>query len=301
MGCYHPKYHKFRPAPAEQIARAFALTGDAKPYLRNRDHFSSLYDALRASQVSQGDIASIWADPYLETVRSWERVASERRLRLKGEYPEMEAVAGAYHKLAAKYRPASSLPDSMPTEGLEDCSLDFALCFCSGVGSFLKQVGKEAFEKFATRSVAKTLIANEGKIQKAASKLLPGEGKVDTYRELKKTNSEFKYKNLAGHHMPSAKYMKKYGVQKNNGITMNVEHPKLKTDRIGRHQQTRTFGGRNKMKSELNPRDELAADIKDMKQIYKKDGLYNDKIRDGLLDVIKQNEKKFPEIFKKGE
>ncbi|MBR1479823.1 MAG: hypothetical protein IJ599_02915, partial [Alphaproteobacteria bacterium] len=77
MGCYHPKYHKFRPAPAEQIARAFALTGDAKPYLRNRDHFSSLYDALRASQVSQGDIASIWADPYLETVRSWERVASE--------------------------------------------------------------------------------------------------------------------------------------------------------------------------------------------------------------------------------
>lgn len=82
---------------------------------------------------------------------------------------------------------------------------------------------------------------------------------------------------------------------------MHVEPPKLKTDRLGLHLQTRTLGGRNKMKSELNPRDELAADIKDMKQIYKKDGLYNDKIRDGLLDVIKQNEKKFPEIFKKGE
>ena len=79
----------------------------------------------------------------------------------------MEAVADAYHKLAAQYRPASSLPDTISSEGIEDCSLDFALCFCSGVGSFLKQVGREAFEKFATRSVAKALIANEGKIQKA--------------------------------------------------------------------------------------------------------------------------------------
>ena len=109
----------------------------------------------------------------------------------------MEAVAGAYHKLAAQYRPASSLPDSIPSEGLEDCSLDFALCFCSGVGSFLKQVGKEAFEKFATRTVAKTLIANEGKVQKAAGKLLKGEGNVGSYGELISKNKKLTQSGLA--------------------------------------------------------------------------------------------------------
>ena len=93
----------------------------------------------------------------------------------------MEAVAAAYHKLAARYRPASSLPDTISSEGLEDCSLDFALCFCSGVGSFLKQVGREAFEKFATRSVAKALIANEGKIQKAIQNLRPSWKDTEAY------------------------------------------------------------------------------------------------------------------------
>ena len=212
----------------------------------------------------------------------------------------MEAVADAYHKLAAQYRPASSLPDTISSEGLEDCSLDFALCFCSGVGSFLKQVGREAFEKFATRSVAKALIANEGKIQKATSKLLKGEGKVGSYDELKASNP--KNSGLDKHHMPSKNYMKKYGVKEENGICMNVSQSNNMIKNVpNRHSQTRTYGGKARLDSKLSPRDELAADIKDMKQIYKKDGLYNDKIRDGLLDVIKQNEKKFPEIFKKGE
>ena len=34
-------------------------------------------------------------------------------------------------------------------------------------------------------------------------------------------------------------------------------------------------------------------------QIYKEQGLYNDKIREGLLEVIIRNKEKYPDLFKK--
>ena len=72
-----------------------------------------------------------------------------------------------------------------------------------------------------------------------------------------------------------------------------VEHGPLK------HQQTRTFGGKSKVESRLNPRDELAADIHDIRRIYQKQGVYDAKIREGLSYVVKENLESFPEIFKK--
>ena len=78
-----------------------------------------------------------------------------------------------------------------------------------------------------------------------------------------------------------------------------VEHPKVKSDPPGRHQQTRTFGGKSKVESRLNPRDELAADIHDIRRIYQKQGVYDAKIREGLSYVVKENLESFPEIFKK--
>ena len=128
------------------------------------------------------------------------------------------------------------------------------------------------------------------------SRLLPGEGQVGTYRDLKATKRNG---NLAAHHMPSAKYMEALGVPRDQAIAMNVEHPKFKSDPPGRHQQTRTFGGKSKVKSRLNPRDELAADIHDMRRICQKEGVYKAKIRKGLSKVVKKNLKRFPKIFKK--
>ena len=93
--------------------------------------------------------------------------------------------------------------------------------------------------------------------------------------------------------------MEALGVPRDQAIAMNVEHPKFKSDPPGRHQQTRTFGGKSKVKSRLNPRDELAADIHDMRRIYQKDGAYEAKIREGLPEVVKKNLESFPEIFKK--
>jgi len=99
-------------------------------------------------------------------------------------------------------------------------------------------------------------------------KLLPGEGKVGTYKELLK--SRRKGDNITPHHMPSADYMKNHGVAKNDGVCMNMEQP---TPGVGgRHRQTRSYGsGGNPNET---PRDALARDIRDARKIYQKGGAY---------------------------
>ena len=125
------------------------------------------------------------------------------------------------------------------------------------------------------------------------NKLLPNEGKVGTYGELKRI--EKKGDNLTPHHMPQDAYMKQYSVTNKDGIAMMMEHnvPGIG----GRHRDTRTYGKKPILGAE--PRQELAADIKDVSQIYKKDGLYTPEIKDALKEVINKNKESFPELFKK--
>ncbi|MEM5634154.1 hypothetical protein ACT7C8_30165 [Bacillus cereus] len=47
----------------------------------------------------------------------------------------------------------------------------------------------------------------------------------------------------------------------------------------------------------LEPCDGLARDIIDARNIYIKEGLYTPEIRSGLLEVIKLNKTKYPNIF----
>lgn len=50
---------------------------------------------------------------------------------------------------------------------------------------------------------------------------------------------------------------------------------------------------------EKNLREALAHDIKDARKIYKEDGLYNEKTRNGLKEIIKQNKLKNPKLYEK--
>ncbi|AVR32787.1 ADP-ribosylating toxin-like hypothetical protein [Bacillus cereus] len=127
--------------------------------------------------------------------------------------------------------------------------------------------------------------------------LLPGEGKVGTYEEL--IDAGTRGDNITPHHMPSAKYMKtKAEVHKNDGVSMNMEHPH--PGKGGRHRQTETYGMTGKKLDaylNLEPCDGLARDIIDARNIYIKEGLYTPEIRSGLLEVIKLNKTKYPNIF----
>lgn len=100
-------------------------------------------------------------------------------------------------------------------------------------------------------------------------------------------------KGLEYHHMPSGKQMEQYGVKKGDGIVMGMD--KL------RHRLTRTHSHKNKdiLNKNETPREALARDIKDVKNIYKNEKLYDSNVRNSLKEVIRQNKEKHPTLFKK--
>jgi hypothetical protein len=144
----------------------------------------------------------------------------------------------------------------------------------------------------------------DGVIGKGTSKgtdktLLPGEGKVGTYEELIDTGS--REDNITPHHIPSAKYMKtNAGVHKNDGVSMNMEHPYTGT--LWKHCKTATYGMTGQKLQEylnLSPKDALAHDIWDARKTYKNDGLYTPQIRRSLQDVIQMNKDMYLDLFNK--
>ncbi len=129
--------------------------------------------------------------------------------------------------------------------------------------------------------------------------LLPGEGDIGIYKDLIKAGK--RGDNITPHHMPSAEYMSKKGIARNDGLCMNMEMPVPGSG--GRHRLTDTYGG-NMTDAEkafyysLSPRDALAYDIKNLRKIYQNDGLY-DEIRPQLIQYIKTSKTINPELFEK--
>ena len=130
-------------------------------------------------------------------------------------------------------------------------------------------------------------------VAKTPSPLLPNEGRVGTYRELGRMNKPGD--NTTAHHIPSAAYMKQFGVKKSDGVSIMVEEPVPGAG--GRHRRTDTYGKKPNLVSK--PRHELAKDILDLRNIYKEDSVYTPEIRGSLQEVIKRNKEQFPEIFLK--
>lgn len=143
------------------------------------------------------------------------------------------------------------------------------------------------------------LIKENSKSGSSSYSLLPSEGEIGTYRELLDAGEVGD--NITPHHMPSAEYMFQYGVGREDGLCMNMEMPSPGTG--GRHRLTDTYG-RNMTDAEkayyysLSPRDALAYDIANMRQIYQSQGLYSE-IRPKLQEYIKKYMELMPELFDK--
>jgi len=156
-----------------------------------------------------------------------------------------------------------------------------------------QQKGKTSAPKSA---ISRNQVSEKGPVRISTTKqkaLLPNEGKVGSYSELKKL--EKPGDNLTPHHMPQDSYMKLKGVEKKEGVSMMVEQPNPGVG--GRHRKTRTYGKRPNVNE--SSRQALGRDIKDMKTIYQEDGLYTPDIRDSLQKVIKENKRRFPHLFEK--
>ncbi|BBK78780.1 hypothetical protein [Clostridium butyricum] len=133
-----------------------------------------------------------------------------------------------------------------------------------------------------------------------SNKLLATEGDVGTYKYLR--NRGKIGDNITPHHMPSKEYMKQQGVKMNDGVSINMEQPSPGTG--GRHRLTQTYGRnmtdiKKQTYYDLSSRDALSFDIKDLRRIYKEQGLYTPEVRKGLMDAIKLNKELYPELFNK--
>jgi hypothetical protein len=124
-----------------------------------------------------------------------------------------------------------------------------------------------------------------------SSPLLPGEARVGTYRELNNAGSVGD--NITPHHIPSDRHMGQHGVPKGDGISINMEQPRIG----GRHRETFTYG--TTADSGMLSRDALAAGVRDARRIYQDHGLYDSYIRQQLLELIRLNKSSYPNIFRK--
>lgn len=152
--------------------------------------------------------------------------------------------------------------------------------------------------------------------KKYTEKLVANEIKVASYGDLKMINrlqNKNKLINNEAHHIPSEKFMRRYGVNADDAVAINVEE--------FRHRLTSSFAARNiaLLNKKESARQAMARDIRNMRDIYryeKKDVLkrlpnesdsdyflrdkkYETNLREGLQKVIKENKTRFPIIFKK--
>lgn len=125
-----------------------------------------------------------------------------------------------------------------------------------------------------------------------ASGMLPTEGVVGSYDDLIAAGT--KGDNITPHHVPSANRMADEGVAKGDGIAINMEHPHPGAG--GRHRDTFTYG--TQADANMTPREALAAGVRDLRDIYQREGLYNDFMRGSLQDLIAQNKVAHPEVFR---
>ena len=149
------------------------------------------------------------------------------------------------------------------------------------------------------KETCKSKVGGECDSESSTYSLLPGEGDIGTYKDLVKAGK--RGDNITPHHMPSAEYMGTKGVARNDGLCMNMEMPSPGTG--GRHRLTDTYG-RNMTDTKkayyysLSPRDALAYDIKNLREIYQSQGLYSE-IRPQLRKYIKKYKDLMPKLFEK--
>ena len=211
----------------------------------------------------------------------------------------LEVFKGVYKQVVEAPLAATKLWMDRTVRQIADLRIpDFGLQRATAMGALPLETVGEAFGA-AKDTIVKMVKTREVPVVTKGidNPLLTGEEKVGTYQEL--IDAGTRGDNITPHHMPSAKYMKtKAEVHKNDGVSMNMEHPH--PGKGGRHRQTETYGMTGlKLEDYLNlePRDALARDIIDVRNIYIKEGLYTPEIRLGLIEVIKLNERKYPNIF----
>ena len=159
----------------------------------------------------------------------------------------------------------------------------FLILFLIIFSTFIQNVEAGIISKTAKAYVAGKVIQKAAPVvvkkladkaaRKAATKKLAQEPlrknelKVDTYDKLVMNRPRAKQlgeqtEQLDAHHMPSTNYLRSKGIDKGEGIAMEMQP--------ARHSQTRTYGNKDPELLKETPRESLGRDVVDAKKITKK-------------------------------
>ncbi len=143
-------------------------------------------------------------------------------------------------------------------------------------------------EDFQLQLQAEQALDAHAKKDSTTTPLLPNEGKVGSYGELKKLSKNERF-NLHAHHGPNDLYMSNLGVSKQDGISIlvrNTLHREI-------HKKLRI------QDPTLSPRSALAQSILRTREVYKEHDLYLPQMRSGLQDKITKSKETHPDLFEK--
>ena len=162
VSSYIPKEHRDRPNPLTQIHNAYNIKIDTTEYLSNRNYFSKLYRSMRRSGIQHTNLVILLNNPYVNAIRSWNKISNVRQQIIGHEYPEIPVVAKEYNKLST-------------SEGIDDCTIDFAL-FASGIKG-IANTATTSWKLFFSRKVTESAVQNAQKIEKVTYNLTEAERK----------------------------------------------------------------------------------------------------------------------------
>lgn len=119
---------------------------------------------------------------------------------------------------------------------------------------------------------------------------------VGRYKDLSNTDGPYadKYDDVEAHHLVSDLYLQKYGIHRDSGIAINMHKD--------RHSGTPTYKAGHKLIPEyfeLDPREALAFDLKQVRKIYRDAGFDRKEVNDAVREVIKQWEAHESGLMKK--
>ena len=98
--------------------------------------------------------------------------------------------------------------------------------------------------------------------------------------------------NMEAHHMPSQKWLRAHGQNKDDGFSAMMTKEQ--------HKKTRTFRHKAKLLSvDTTYRSELATDLTDYRRILKSEGCWTPEVRRSLMQGLDNFKKEFPDLFKK--
>ena len=204
---YKPYNHGGKPNPITAINNLYNLkptvNNNSTEYFRDQQYINnsnSLYNTLKEVNIEHQDLVTIIGNPYIETLSRWNSIPQTKRTVISSEYPELPDLASM-----KKAWDISNNIKNLDKGTVEDATLDVintvmfvktvATKTVQGIYYGSKKLATNVANLFTSRPVVKTIIKNDAKLERLATKFPSTKGyanKIKHEEELSVLRNKYK-------------------------------------------------------------------------------------------------------------